>query len=82
MRRPQRLLGMLTLALALACGATASACPNCKEAVAEQPGEDATRLRDGYFYSILFMIGMPFLLFGTGVVMVVRAVRRGALPEL
>ena len=57
------------------------ACPNCKEAVANQDG-DAMRLANGYSWSILLMIAMPFALLGTGTLMVARAVRRGALPEL
>jgi hypothetical protein len=59
----------------------ASACPNCKEAMAEQKG-DAARLKDGYYYSILLMMAMPFALLGTGAFFVVRAVKRGALPPM
>lgn len=72
----------LALALALVLGAVdvAPACPNCKEAMASQTG-DAAKLKDGYFYSILFMMGMPFALLGTGAFFVVRAIKRGALPE-
>jgi heme/copper-type cytochrome/quinol oxidase subunit 2 len=81
MRRIPWLLPVLALALVLLLVGEASACPNCKEALASQTG-DAARLKDGYFYSILFMMGMPFLLLGTGALMVVRAAKRGALPEL
>ena len=81
MRRIQWLLPVLVLAVVLLLVGDVSACPNCKEAMAAQTG-DAARLKDGYFYSILFMMGMPFLLLGTGTLMVVRAVKRGALPEL
>lgn len=83
MRRPTRLFlaFALSLALAPALSARARACPNCKEAVAAQPHEVAAMAR-GYNYSVLFMAGMPFLLLGTGSVMVARAARRGMLPEL
>jgi hypothetical protein len=81
MRVVTSLVRVLVLALVVACAGTASACPNCKEALAEQKG-DAARLKDGYYYSIIFMVSMPFLLLGTGTFFVVRAVKRGALPEL
>ena len=62
-------------------GSSAQACPGCKEAIESQAGEGA-RMKDGYFYSILFMVAMPFTLFGTGAFLVTRAVRRGGLPEM
>lgn len=81
-KKPILALG-LALALALAAApTTASACPNCKEAVAAQQPEEAKRLTTGYFYSILLMIAMPITLFGTGALVIARAVRRGALPEM
>ena len=55
-------------------------CPNCKEAVANQDG-DAMRLANGYSWSILLMIAMPFVLLGAGMMMIARAVRRGSFPE-
>jgi heme/copper-type cytochrome/quinol oxidase subunit 2 len=36
-------------------------CPNCKDALANDPA--AAGLVRGYFYSILFMLSMPFLIF-------------------
>jgi len=59
----------------------ASACPNCKEAVAAQPS-DLARMKNGYNWSVLFMMSMPFTLLGTGAIMVARAVKRGTLPEM
>jgi hypothetical protein len=81
MRRVKWLWTALFLCSILSFPAPASACPNCKEAVAAQPGE-AARLKNGYYYSIIFMVSMPFLLLGTGTLLVVRAVKRGALPPL
>ena len=75
-------LRILSMAAVLACGSPASACPNCKEAVANQQGSDAEGMRNGYFWSIIIMISVPFSLVGAGTFMVVRAVKRGALPEL
>ena len=75
----------LVLALAYAAGLglapAATACPNCKEAVAAQP-EEVAAMKDGYNYSVLFMLAVPFSLFGLGSFLVARAVKRGALPEM
>jgi hypothetical protein len=59
----------------------AAACPNCKEAVSAQPA-DVARMADGYNWSIVFMIAVPFSLLGTGAFMVRRAAQQGLLPEL
>jgi hypothetical protein len=81
MRLFKWLLPVLALAFLLLLAGDAWACPGCKEAIAAQP-RDASRMREGYFWSILFMMAMPFLLLGTGSFFVVRAVKRGALPQL
>jgi hypothetical protein len=73
-------LALMTASLLLP-AASASACPNCKEAIAAQPAE-AGKLKDGYYYSILLMMSMPFILLGTGAFFVARAVKKGALPPL
>lgn len=72
---------LLSLAVLAAECRPASACPNCKEAVAAQPGA-TSRLQDGYSYSILLMVGMPLLLTGAGGWMIARSVRNGSFPEL
>jgi hypothetical protein len=41
----------------------ADACPGCKQALANADGEQ-TNMVNGYFWSILFMLSMPFTLFG------------------
>ena len=76
------MIPLLIVASFLLLAADASACPGCKEAVAAQAPGDGPGLVDGYFWSILFMMGMPFALFGTGAFFVTRAVRKGLLPEL
>ena len=73
-------LGLASLSLWLVLSTPVVACPNCKEAVANQDG-NAARLADGYSWSILLMMAMPFTLLGTGAWMVTRAVRRGHFPE-
>jgi hypothetical protein len=72
---------LVALAISLAIAPSATACPNCKEAVSAQPSEVAGMAR-GYNYSVMFMLAVPLTLLGTGALMVTRAVKRGALPEL
>ena len=76
----RRSVALLTLALLAGSARELAACPNCKEAVAAQPAEVAS-MKNGYNWSVLFMLAMPFTLFGTGAFMVSRAVKRGTLPE-
>jgi hypothetical protein len=56
------------------------ACPNCKEAVSASTSEMADT-SSGYNWSVLFMLAVPFSLFGTGALIIRRAARRGVLPE-
>jgi hypothetical protein len=72
---------VLGFAFALALSSAASACPNCKEAIAEQ-SSDAGNQKDGYSYGVMMMLAMPFALLGFGTIKILRAVKRGALPEL
>jgi hypothetical protein len=81
MSKIRRILPWLALSLILTVASTAMACPNCKEALADQDG-DAMRLANGYSWSIILMISTPLALLGTGVMAVTRAARRGALPEM
>ena len=81
MRTTLRMLPWLVLLLVIGLSGEALGCPNCKEAVANQDG-DAMRLANGYSWSIILMIAMPFTLLGTGMMMIARAVKRGDLPEM
>jgi hypothetical protein len=75
------LLGLAAGALLLFLGGDrALACPNCKEAVSLGSGEVAS-LSDGYNWSVLFMLAVPFSMMGTGAFVIHRAVKRGSLPE-
>ena len=53
-----------TVALALVVGlaSLALACPTCKDSLAESDPAHENIVR-GYFYSILFMLSMPFTIF-------------------
>ena len=76
-----RLLSLAVATLILAPATDrAMACPNCKEAVSLQSGEVAD-LSNGYNWSVLVMLAVPFSLMGTGALLVHRAVKRGSLPE-
>ena len=66
---------LLALALVLATAAVASACPNCKDALA-QNDPDRARVVAGYYYSILFMMSMPFMILGGFVGYMYLLVRR------
>ena len=59
----------------------AAACPNCKDALADQPSESASLAR-GFNWSILVMLGVPFSILGVGGLVVRRAVKRGVQPEM
>lgn len=57
-------LGLLlcSLMLVLLAATLAEACPNCKETLARDPAQQG--LAKGIYYSILFMMSMPFFIFG------------------
>lgn len=73
MRHRKHISLLLLAALLLLLPAIADACPTCKDGV---EGKEEAR---GYFWSILFMMSMPFLIFsGLGVYfyLLVRKARR------
>jgi hypothetical protein len=73
----------LVVTLVLLIAGTASACPSCKAALANQEGRGGD-LVSGFFYSILFMLSMPFAIFGSMsgyfYMLVRRARRQQMLP--
>lgn len=79
---PRQVLRTLAVAAALLAPLPASACPNCKDGVAESADPGAAQLAAGYSYSIYLMMGMPVVLIGGGTFAVVRAARQGLLPEM
>ncbi len=64
--------GCVTLVLSVA--AVASACPSCQAALAGDASHGD--LVSGLFYSILFMMSMPFAIVGTFAGLAYRAVKR------
>ncbi len=57
------------------------ACPTCKEAIAEN-GQSQEGLVRGYFWSIVFMMSMPFLIFAGLGYYFSSQVRRARAAEL
>jgi Na+-driven multidrug efflux pump len=55
---------ILALLVALLLAGVASACPTCKEGLAEADPQQQS-IAAGYYYSILFMMSMPFAILGT-----------------
>ena len=54
---------LLVLVVLLLLAPLVEACPGCKDALENDPqGEQIAR---GYFWSILFMMSMPFVILGT-----------------
>jgi len=79
MTKTSRAVGLGRFALAaiavLFCAGVAAACPTCKDSL----DETSRAMARGYFWSILFMISMPFLLlsfFGVSMYLAVRRARR------
>ena len=66
MNRLRRMIGRLALLLVaavvvLVCCQYVEACPTCKDGLAGNDPQAANMAR-GYFWSILFMMSMPFLI--------------------
>jgi hypothetical protein len=71
-----RLVLRTALAAALVAGVASAAwaCPTCKEDLANNP--QGQGLAAGFYYSILFMMSMPFLIIGTLGTVAYRSVKR------
>jgi heme/copper-type cytochrome/quinol oxidase subunit 2 len=78
MNRNRLWIVAFVLVSALAFCAVAEACPGCAEAQAGQGAERSGIVR-GYMYSIIFMLSMPFMIFGGFGIYVYRHVRRTKL---
>lgn len=58
------LIVALAIGLALLIASVAAACPTCKEGLAQNDPQGQA-IAAGYYYSILFMMSMPFAILGT-----------------
>jgi hypothetical protein len=80
MRRVLRFIAAIAIvALVLTAGATAWACPTCREGLADNPAGQS--LARGFYYSILFMMSMPFLILGTLGTVAYRSVRKAKVEQ-
>lgn len=68
--------GAIAVAVVLAFASVAEACPSCKAALGSG-GDDGQGIVNGFFWSILFMMSMPFLLLGAFSAYFYVLVRRG-----
>jgi hypothetical protein len=75
MRASVRVAAILVLA-ALLLPALAAACPLCKEASSDADRPGSTSVWRGMYWSILFMIAMPFAMAGTMILLIRRARKR------
>ena len=58
------IVAAIVLALVLLIASVAAACPTCKEGLAQNDPQGQS-IAAGYFYSILFMMSMPYIVLGT-----------------
>ncbi|HEY1784033.1 MAG TPA: hypothetical protein VGG30_00745 [Pirellulales bacterium] len=80
MKNPRPLVALVAVGCVLVVSTTAWACPGCKEALASADGQGGD-LVSGFFWSILFMLSMPFLIFGTFCTSMYIAVRRARAAQ-
>jgi heme/copper-type cytochrome/quinol oxidase subunit 2 len=67
------LVPSVCLMVVLGTASLASACPSCQQALGDESHGD---LATGIYYSILFMMSMPFAIVGTFGALAYRAVKR------
>ena len=71
---------LIAVALVVVLTAVASACPTCKEGVdASDPNHQS--LAAGFYYSILFMMSMPYILLGTLGFVAYNSVKKAKLNQ-
>jgi uncharacterized membrane protein len=58
------IVAAIVVALVLMIASVAAACPTCKEGLAQSDPQGQS-MAAGYFYSILFMLSMPYIILGT-----------------
>jgi len=73
------ILAIAAVAIVLSLDAAAWACPNCREGLANNPAGQS--LARGFYYSILFMMSMPFLVLGTLGTVAYRSVQRAKADQ-
>ena len=80
MRRVLRFtMAIAGVAIVLTLGPTAWACPTCREGLADNPAGQS--LARGFYYSILFMMSMPFLILGALGTVAYRSVQKAKVDQ-
>lgn len=69
------IVGALVVALLLLLASVAAACPTCKDGLAQNDPQGQA-IAAGYYYSILFMMSMPYLVLGTFASVAYYTIRR------
>ena len=59
----------------------AAACPTCKEGLAQNDPQGQS-IAAGYYYSILFMMSMPYIVLGTFISVAYYSVRRARQKQV
>ena len=70
----------LAVVLVLLIASVAAACPTCKEGLA-QTDPHGQSIAAGYYYSIIFMMAMPFAILGTFGSLAYLSIRRAARQQ-
>jgi hypothetical protein len=68
------LVALVAAVVLVASAGEAGACPSCQQALAGDPAHGD--LARGIYYSVLFMMAMPFAIVGTFATFAYRAVKR------
>ncbi|MEQ8208645.1 MAG: hypothetical protein RH917_02340 [Lacipirellulaceae bacterium] len=74
-------LALAALVITCVMSVDASACPTCKDGISENDPA-AQSMAAGYFYSILFMMTMPFLILGSFISFAYWSIRRRTHSQL
>ena len=74
------LLLATAVALALLIASVAAACPTCKDGLAQNDPHGES-IAAGYYYSILFMMAMPFAILGTFGSLAYLSIRRARIEN-
>jgi uncharacterized membrane protein len=69
------IVGALVVALLLLLASVAAACPTCKDGLAQNDPQGQA-IAAGFYYSILFMMAMPYLVLGTFASIAYYTIRR------
>lgn len=69
------IVAAIVLALVLLIASVAAACPTCKEGLVQNDPHGQS-IAAGYYYSILFMMSMPYLVLGTFISVAYYSIKR------